>query len=70
MTAYLSTLVPSLWRKKIAPKLLEWDRVQADKREYALIREANVKSHWPELQQSVANSAKDFQSAPQANLGY
>ncbi|HVL02041.1 MAG TPA: alkane 1-monooxygenase, partial [Dongiaceae bacterium] len=53
MTAYLSTLVPSLWRKTIAPKLLEWDSTQADKREYALIREANLNSQWPELQQSV-----------------
>lgn len=70
MTAYLSTLMPSLWRRKITPKLLEWDRTQADRREYALIRDANSKSQWPELQQSVANTAQDFQRAPQGNLGY
>ncbi len=70
MTAYLSTLVPPLWRKKIIPKLLEWDATQADKREYALIRAANSKSHWPELQQSVANTTQDTRAVPQGNLGY
>ena len=57
MGAYVSTLIPAVWRKKIAPKLLEWDRTQADRSEYALIRKANEVSGWPELQQSVANSA-------------
>lgn len=55
MTAYVSSYVPWLWRKKITPKLLTWDREQADQREYPLIREANVKSGWPALLQSVAN---------------
>lgn len=55
MTAYVSSYVPWLWRKKITPKLLTWDREQADKREYVLIREANLKSGWPELMDSVAN---------------
>lgn len=70
MTAYLSTFIPALWRKKITPKLLEWDRVQADKREFALIREANRQSHWLELQQSVANTTHDAHAIPQGNLGY
>jgi len=70
MTAYLSTLFPKTWRKKIAPKLVEWDRTQADKREYALIREANNASGWDELKQSVANTTKDVQAMPQGNLGY
>ena len=55
MTAYLSTLVPSLWRKIITPKLLEWDSTQADIKEYRLIREANENSGWKELADSVAN---------------
>ena len=41
--------------KKITPKLLEWDKVQANRDEYELIREANLKSNWPELSESVAN---------------
>ena len=70
MTAYLSTLVPPLWRRTIAPKLLEWDRTQADRREYALIREANNASGWQELTQSVANSATDTDTLPHGHLGY
>lgn len=69
-TAYLTALIPSLWRRKIAPKLLEWDRTQADPREYALIREANQRSGWPELMGSVANRAKPAQAAPIVSLGY
>jgi len=69
MGAYVSALVPSLWRKKIAPKLLEWDRTQADRSEYALIRKANEESGWPELQQSVANSAGATPAAA-GGLGY
>jgi len=57
MTAYLASYFPWVWRKKIAPKLLVWDREQADAREYALIREANAKSGWPELAASVASQA-------------
>jgi alkane 1-monooxygenase len=56
MTAYLSTFIPSIWRKVIAPKLLEWDRVQASKEEYELIHEANSNSGWEELNSSVANT--------------
>ena len=67
---FLPLLWASLWRKKIIPKLLEWDATQADKREYALIRDANSKSHWPELQQSVANTTQDTRAVPQGNLGY
>ena len=66
MSAYLSTLIPPLWRKRIAPKLLEWDRTQAAKGEYELIRNANQNSGWPELQNSVANQgnpADDFSAA-------
>ncbi|HET8706900.1 MAG TPA: alkane 1-monooxygenase, partial [Pseudomonadales bacterium] len=55
MTAYVSCYIPWLWRKKITEKLLIWDKEQADKREYALINEANKKSGWPELMQSVAS---------------
>lgn len=66
MSAYLSTLIPPLWRKRIAPKLLEWDRTQAVKGEYELIREANENSGWPELNSSVANhpeGTNDFSAA-------
>ena len=70
MTAYLSTLVPPLWRKKITPKLLEWGSTQADKREFGLIREANNVSGWEELKQSIANNTADVRSVPQGNLGY
>ena len=69
MAAYVSALVPSLWRKKIVPKLLEWDRTQADRSEYALIRAANQASGWPELAASVANSAPAT-AIPQGGLGY
>ncbi|MDF1821377.1 MAG: alkane 1-monooxygenase [Alcanivoracaceae bacterium] len=54
-TAYLSVFVPSLWRKKIAPKLLTWDREQAAEAEYPLLAQANIDSGWPELMDSVAN---------------
>lgn len=56
MAAYLSALIPPLWRKLITPKLLEWDRTQAIKEEYDLIREANNKSGWEELKKSIANA--------------
>ena len=55
MTAYVSAYIPCLWRKKITPKLLTWDKEQADPREYALIQAANQRSGWPELISSVAN---------------
>ena len=54
MVAYVSSYIPWLWRKKITPKLLTWDREQADKREYPLIRQANINSGWPELMGSTA----------------
>lgn len=54
-TAYLSVFIPPLWRKKIAPKLLEWDRAYASKQEWPLVAEANARSGWPELMDSVAN---------------
>lgn len=57
MTAYITTLVPPLWRKIITPKLLEWDKTQADVGEYKLIQQANNVSGWPELQESIANTA-------------
>lgn len=57
MTAYISTLIPPLWRKMITPKLLEWDKNQADASEYPLIQQANNDSGWPELAESVANAA-------------
>lgn len=56
MTAYLTTLIPPLWRKVITPKLLEWDKTQAVKEEYAIIRKANLLSGWDELSASVANT--------------
>ncbi|MDR3419252.1 MAG: alkane 1-monooxygenase [Nevskia sp.] len=70
MTAYLTALIPPLWRRKIAPKLLEWDRTQASRREYTLIREANMASGWPELMQSVANSSRDLGPEQVGSLGY
>ena len=60
LTAYLTTLVPPLWRKVITPKLLEWDKSQAVKEEYKIIREANINSGWEELKESVANRSDDF----------
>lgn len=70
MTAYLAALVPPLWRKLVAPKLLEWDRTQADRSEYTLIRKANEESGWPELQASVANSAGAVPGGAKSGLGY
>lgn len=57
MTAYLTALIPPLWRKAITPKLLEWDKRQAVKEEYGLIAEANINSGWDELNNSVANAS-------------
>ena len=59
-TAYLSVFVPPLWRKKIAPKLLEWDRHYASKQEWPLVAEANAQSGWPELLNSVANEEMGY----------
>ncbi len=70
MSAYLSTLIPPLWRKRITPKLLEWDQTQADKSEYELIKQANIKSHWPELLQSVANQADELIDSASPKLSY
>lgn len=58
LSAYLTTLVPPLWRKVITPKLLEWDKEQAVKEEYKIIREANKNSGWSELNTSIANSGE------------
>jgi hypothetical protein len=55
MVAYLTTLIPPLWKKIIIPKLLDWDQHQAVKEEYELIRQANINSGWPELKHSIAN---------------
>lgn len=70
ITAYLTSLVPPLWRRAITPKLLEWDRTQAERSEFALIREANLNSGWDELKQSVANTSQDQVAIPQGGLGY
>ena len=70
ITAYLTALVPPLWRRAITPKLLEWDKTQADRSEFALLREANIKSGWDELKQSVANTTQDQTVIPQGGLGY
>jgi hypothetical protein len=59
MAAILSAFVPSLWRKMITPKLLEWDREQADQSEYALIKAANEASGWPELKRSAVYKPKN-----------
>jgi len=58
MAAYLSVLIPPLWRKLITPKLLEWDRTQAIKEEYELIREANLNSGWKALENSITNTGE------------
>lgn len=70
ITAYLTSLVPPLWRRAITPKLLEWDATQADRSEYALIREANINSGWDELKQSLANTTQDQSVIPEGGLGY
>ncbi|MCC2638904.1 MAG: Alkane 1-monooxygenase family protein [Moraxellaceae bacterium] len=70
ITAYLTAWVPPLWRRAITPKLLEWDRTQADRAEFPLIRAANNASGWAELKQSVANSTSDTVAIPQGGLGY
>lgn len=63
MTAFVSAWVPWLWRKRIVPKLLTWDREQASPREYKLIHEANLRSGWPELMGSVASAPQDLHAA-------
>lgn len=70
ITAYLTALVPPLWRRAITPKLLEWDRTEATRAEYPLIREANLNSGWAELKQSAANTTSDQVAIPQGGLGY
>ena len=57
LTAIISSFIPPLWRKVSAPKLLQWDAEQADESEYELIRVANNKSGWRELQGSVCNQS-------------
>lgn len=42
-------LVPSVWRRMIVPKLIEWDQRYASPEERKLAREANLKSGIPEL---------------------
>ncbi|RLB44467.1 MAG: hypothetical protein DRH30_01485 [Deltaproteobacteria bacterium] len=49
MTAYLTVWVPPLWRKRITPKLREWDEKYASQDERALAAEANERSRWAEL---------------------
>ena len=49
MTAYLTTWVPPLWRRRITPKLQEWDAKYASRDEQALAAEANERSRWAEL---------------------
>ena len=66
-TAYLSVFIPSLWRKKIAPKLLAWDREQAAKQEYPLLAQANAESGWPELMDSAANQYVNEQAGSGGN---
>lgn len=51
----LTSLVPSLWRKIITPKLIEWDAKYAAKSEYYLIAKANSESDWADLQVSTAD---------------
>ena len=49
ITALHATLIPPLWRKMVAPRLREWDRVHASEAEKNLVVEANKNSGWPEL---------------------
>ncbi|WP_320837077.1 alkane 1-monooxygenase [Zhongshania sp.] len=49
MTAYLTTLIPPLWQKRITPKLNEWDEKFASAAERDLARKANKVSHWSGL---------------------
>lgn len=58
MASYLTALIPPLWRKVITPKLLEWDKYQAVKEEYELIREANLNSGWNDLKNRCNTTAK------------
>ncbi|MGQ0596793.1 alkane 1-monooxygenase [Aquabacterium sp.] len=72
VSSLLYALIPPLWHAKIAPKLLEWDRTQADRSEYPLIQAANKASGWQELQQSIANTVvkPDTSAIAQGGLGY
>lgn len=49
VTAYLTALFPPLWRKRIAPRLQDWDENYASEGEKILAREANEASGWSEL---------------------
>ena len=49
ITALHACLIPPLWRKMIAPKLQEWDRIHASAAEKSLLDDANKNSGWPEL---------------------
>jgi hypothetical protein len=51
-TAYLTTLIPPLWQKRITPKLKEWDERFASAAERNLASEANRVSHWSGLEGS------------------
>ena len=49
MTAYVTAWIPPLWRRRIAPKLREWDLRHASPAERALTAVANQQSRWGEL---------------------
>jgi len=49
ITAFLMTLVPPLWQRVMAPKLLEWDAHWANEHERELALQANFQSGIPEL---------------------
>ncbi|MES1992733.1 MAG: alkane 1-monooxygenase [Pseudomonadota bacterium] len=49
ITAFLMALVPPLWQRIMAPKLLEWDAHWANEHEQELARQANFQSGVPEL---------------------
>ncbi len=49
MAAYVSSFIPPLWRRRITPKLIQWDRHYASADEQQLARRANHLSNWPEL---------------------
>ena len=56
MTAYLTAWVPPLWRKRITPKLREWDAKYASQNERPLATEANERSRWAELRSAASQA--------------
>ena len=59
----MELIIPALWRKLMAPKLLEWDEEWASDDERALAMEANLNSGEPALIETAENNYRQLHSS-------